>query len=162
MRQRRRLATDKCMNIDWSKSTVDAAPEGVLSDATSHVLHEASCQAADESAVKLAVIETAHKAAQMLDDNIVDDSLYLLFTWQAESSTLTAVVTDDTKRKDATHIVRCQFPSTIDSTLSVDDDPFSSDLIYWIRDYLTTSDEYMRFSLVALFTDGARDTTSML
>lgn len=149
------------MNLEWSTSSVETAPDGVLSQNKAHVLHEASCQAADESAVKQAVIETAHKAAQLLDDNIVDDSLYLLFTWQAEASTLTAVVTDDRKQSDAEHIVRCEFPSAIDSTLSVDD-PFRADLIYWIRDYLTTSGEYMRFSLVALFTDGARDTTSML
>lgn len=149
------------MQLNWLDSNTDKAPDGVLSQSGNHVLHRATCQAVDELAIKNAVIETAHKAAQLLVDNIEDDSLYLLFIWEPEHSLLTAVVTDDTKQNDAVHVVRCDFPESTASTHSIDD-PFSSSLSFWIRDYLTTSSEYMRFSLVALFTDSTRDVTGML
>lgn len=149
------------MQLDWLESNTDTAPEGVLSQNGNHVLHRATCQAVEELAIKHAVVEAAHKAAQLLVDNIEDDSLYLLFSWDSEQSVLTAVVTDDTKRNDAVHVVRCVFPESTTSVHSTDD-PFSSSLSFWIRDYLTTSSEYMRFSLVALFTDGSRDVTDML
>ena len=149
------------MQLEWSNSNTEAAPQGVLSQDTQHILHVANCQSNQEPALKHAVIDTAHKAAQLLVDNIEDDSLYLMFIWNSHESTLTVVVTDDTKSRDAVHVVRCAFPVAIEKSQSLGE-PFSSFASYWIRDYLTTSSDYMKFSMVATFADGSRDVSNML
>ncbi len=149
------------MQLDWLKNSTDTAPDGVVSQNRNHVLHLATCQTGVESAFKESIIETAHKAAQLLEDNIEDDSLYLMFSWQPELATLSAVVTDDKKVNDAQHIVRCFFPEVTPDCFS-EADTLSEYISYWIRDYLTTSSEYMRFSLVSIFTDSTREHTSML
>lgn len=116
-----------------------------------------------DAEIKSALAECIEKAASMLSMNIVDESLYFLFEWDAAQSVLSIVVTDDQKKHDSVYSVRCQFSalSTIESD-QCDGDSLIEKLQYWIKNYLTTCSAFMNFSLVAAFTSESRSDSMML
>jgi len=119
--------------------------------------HQAHCKSNDESVIKKAVDETVEKSISYLDENIRDDSLYFLVEWKSDDSSLTIFVSDDTKQKESLHIVRCSFDCQTDGN-NINGDTIQ----YWTRDLLTTSANFIRFSLVAIFSQGDRQRTVLL
>ncbi|OUS10810.1 hypothetical protein A9Q89_10485 [Gammaproteobacteria bacterium 53_120_T64] len=94
----------------------------------------------EESGIRLALAECVEKSISLLATNINDESLYLLFEWCAASSVLSIVVTDSTKKVDSAQVVKCGFTRLE-----------AEDLQYWLGDYFTTCESFMRYSLVAAF-----------
>jgi len=119
--------------------------------------HQAYCKSNDNNILKQAVNRTVEKAIGYLDENIRDDSMYFLVEWKAEDSSLTIFVSDDTKQSESLHIVHC----TLDC-LAKGDHIDTDNIQYWTRDLLTTSADFIRFSLVAIFSQGNRKQTVLL
>ena len=104
------------------------------------IVHHSEYAGTEEPGIRLVLAECVEKSISLLDTNIKDESLYLLFEWCAVSSVLSIVVTDSTKKIDSPQVVKCGF-----SRLE------SEDLQYWLGDYFTTCESFMRYSLVAAF-----------
>lgn len=109
---------------------------------THHIQHDAG----DENAVKATLEACIEKAVSLLDDNVQDDAMYLLFGWQEEngSAQLRVSVADATKSADAKQVVCGEFsvlPAGIDA----------EQVAFWLRDYLTTCTAFLRWSLLAAF-----------
>src|SRR4051812_8538168 len=77
--------------------------------ANNTVIHYTIVAETDDTSLRLAIEACAEKAIKLLKENIQDDSLYLLFEWNPESSTLTIAVTDADKKLDAAQTVSCVF-----------------------------------------------------
>lgn len=103
-----------------------------------------------------AVLECADYAFSLLNESIHDDAMYCLFDWDAQQLTLTIAVTDETKTRDGKHKVKMSFNDLKPS------DALADEVKYWIKDHLTTSLEFLRFSLVAGFTRGDRARVELL
>ena len=148
------------MTLSWIESKTETAPDAVVGEREQYILHKTVSTEITESLMQQAVNATILKAAQLMGDNIEDNSLYLLCDWDMASSTLTLVVTDDSKQKDSVHVVKCEFNAL--NLAEEKQDDFASLVSYWISDYLTTSSEFMQFSLVAGFTRNARAKVELL
>jgi hypothetical protein len=85
------------MNTEWVITT---------NTETQRSLHKTQCTETNEAAIKQAVDDSLEKAITLLHNNIQDDSLYFLVEWH-NHSTLTIVVTDDTKQETAPEVVCC-------------------------------------------------------
>ena len=94
----------------------------------------------------------------MLGDSIDDDALYCLFEWEEPKSKLTIVVTDHSKTNDGKNIVNIQFNGMTQAKI---EEPAET-IKFWLRDHLTTSADFMKFSLVAGFTRNARSTVELM
>jgi hypothetical protein len=136
------------------------------------VIHSANTEELADDELKIAVIETIDKANSLLLENIGDESRYLLFEWDINHSELTVVVTDDTKRTDSKHIVKCTM-STLAKNMDVLEaaskdnwesktQEFAETVRDWIHNYLTTCGAFMQFSLIAIFHCDSRDKTRLL
>jgi len=120
--------------------------------------------------LELAVQESIEKAVSFLPDNVVDESRYFLFEWDIEYSTLTIVVTDDTKKNDANFVVKCRMSALNEEINNIKSDQekeekkfeYSDFIKYEIKDYLTTCSSFMQFSLVAVFHNKTRDKIELL
>ena len=119
---------------------------------TQQTNHIANFLSDEKDKLKLATEACAEKSIGLLADNIQDNSLYLLFEWNPAKSTLTVVLTDDTKQHDAPHSVTGIFAGLSDSEL----------IQFWLYDYLTTSTTFLKFSLVAIFHSSTRSNTQLL
>lgn len=148
------------MTLSWTESKTETTPDAVVGEREQYILHKAVSTEVNEGLVQQAVNASVLKAAQLMGDNIDDNSLYLLCDWCMASSTLTLVVTDDRKQQDSVHVVKCEF-NTLDLAEEQKDD-FADLVRYWISNYLTTSSEFMQFSLVAAFTRDARAKIELL
>jgi len=115
------------------------------------IVHHAKYAGTEEPDIRLVLAECVEKSISLLDTNIKDESLYLLFEWCAASSVLSIVVTDSTKKIDAPQVVTCGF-----SRLEYED------LQYWLGDYFTTCESFMRYSLVAAFHSQTRAESVLL
>ncbi len=115
------------------------------------IVHHAEYAGTEEPGIRLALAECVEKSISLLHTNINDESLYLLFEWCAASSVLSVVVTDSTKKIDSPQVVTCSF-----SRLE------SEDLQYWLGDYFTTCESFMRYSLVAAFHSQTRAASALL
>jgi hypothetical protein len=149
------------MTLQWNESTTSQLPEGVVGEQERYIVHASSSAAKSESEIVADVNGCIDKAAQLMGDNIVDASLYLLFNWNPVSATLTAVVTDDTKTKDSLHIVCCSYPA-LESVNPELQGQNRESVKYMVSNYLTTNSDFMRFSLVAAFYSGARTRVELL
>jgi hypothetical protein len=135
------------VTLVWQESTNDGI-----------TLISAGCEQMGENSHQQAVNQSVDKAIELLPLNIDDDSMYIIFEWDAQQLLLSIAVTDETKTKDAERCVQCRF-SRFDSS---DMDDTTEDIRYWIRDYLTTCDAFMRFSLIAIFHSGDRQRVDLL
>ena len=149
------------MALQWNESTTSKLPEGVLGQQERYIVHSSSCCAETESDIIVGINECIDKAAQLMGDNIVDASLYLLFNWHSSSATLTAVVTDDTKKNDSLHVVSCHYPA-FESVNPEEQAENRESVKYSVSNYLTTNSDFMRFSLVAAFYSGERTRIELL
>lgn len=117
----------------------------------------------DQQSLRTSLEACADKAIGLLNANIQDDSLYLLFEWNETLATLNIVVTDATKQNDAPQTVSCEFPNV--ALLQVDPDQrvANTDSIkFWLHDYLTTCTAFFSYSLVAIFHSSTRKNTELL
>lgn len=119
----------------------------------------------------------AAKAISLLDKNIQDDSLYLLFEWNSSTAELTIVVTDADKQRDSSLSVGAKFAELHQHTQDQNhretalqpggEDSekinISDELVkFFISDYLASCSAFFRFSLVAIFHSSTRSNTNLL
>lgn len=135
------------MSLEWK----------VDNKSSTQVTHFSVCEDSHELAVKQAIEESVEKAISLLANNIRDDSLYFLIEWHSDTSTVNITVTDDSKTKASAETVSCQ--------CRIDDGNSSAYALAvqdWIKDYLTTSSSFIRFSLVAVFRLGSQGQSILL
>lgn len=117
----------------------------------------------DEKNLRHTFEACTEKAISLLQHNIQDDSLYVLFEWNEESATLSIVVTDATKKNDAQQSVCCTFPNLALNLASTEQRTAYTDTIkFWLHDYLTTCTAFFSYSLVAIFHSSTRNNTELL
>lgn len=140
------------MSLTWDISQTDHPSERIHS-ATFQNLGN---QDFGEDVLKDAIDNSLQKAISLLSENIQDDSLYFLVEW-TNNRNFTIVVSDDTKQKIAPNIVCCKLPIPSEKEAY-----FNEKIRFWARDYLTTSNDFIHFSLVAVFSFGDRNKTELL
>lgn len=126
--------------------------------ADNHITHSTVCTETSERAIQAAVDACSEYAFTFLKENIEDNSMYCLFDWNSSKARLSVTVTDDTKQIDATHIVIMNFTG-FESTSAQEQE---ETVKYWVKDLLTTSVAFLRFSLVAGFSRGSRQRVELL
>ena len=132
------------MDLMWTIEN-GGSPAGTTSeDSSERVIHSASLEATSDEKMQQGIDACIEKACGLLENNIQDDSRYMLFGWDVDTSTLTIVVTDDEKERDSRNVVQCHFIVTAKQL-----DP--EDIQFWIKDYLTTCAPFLRYSLIAAF-----------
>ncbi|MFT6222083.1 MAG: hypothetical protein ACJA0C_001491 [Candidatus Endobugula sp.] len=150
---------EKNMPLEWNVNNTDSP----------RYLHQAVCNEPNEAAIKDVIDGSIERAIDCLHENIQDDSLYFLVEWNDAESSLTIIVTDDSKQKESPHKIVSDFSrvmgqeigsvmshTTKDSNVDIDK------IQYWVRDFLTTSTGFIRFSLVAIFSRGDRNNTLLM
>jgi len=143
------------MKLNWTTNKEVATTKAVASNSDEHVVHRSTVESSSEQEIQRAIDASIEKACELLENNIRDDSRYLLFGWDAGASTLTIVVTDDDKVHDSRDVVQCHF-ATGDQPLDVED------IQFWIKDYLTTCAPYLQYSLIAAFHRESRENCTLL
>ncbi|WP_160153868.1 hypothetical protein [Microbulbifer sp. ALW1] len=143
------------MKLYWTACHNNDLLQDTTGDKTQHVIHQSSFNGSSTSDIPLAISACVDKACDLLENGIRDDSRFMLFGWDANASTLTIVVTDDDKVRDSRDVVQCEF-ITDDHQL----DP--EDIQFWIKDYLTTCSQFLRYSLIAAFHRESRATCTLL
>ncbi|PCK07540.1 MAG: hypothetical protein COA42_13860 [Alteromonadaceae bacterium] len=132
------------MLLSWKETeSIGECSEGII--------HKSEYNGLEEAGVKLALGECVEKSTSFLHLNINDESLYLLFEWCVLSSVLTIVVTDSKKQSDSPHVVQCSF-----------NEIETENVQYWLRDYITTCQSFMNYSLVAAFHCKSRAESTLL
>lgn len=132
------------MLLIWNENNVSGGhSEGVI--------HTSGYDGLDEAGIKSTLGECVEKAIGLLDENINDESLYLMFEWCPLSFFLTIVVTDSSKVKDSKNVVKCAFPKLETENVQ-----------FFIRDYFTTCSSFMNCSLVAVFHSDKRSESRLL
>jgi hypothetical protein len=127
-------------------------------------IHMAALADSAEQEVRRAIENCADKAINLLENTVQDDSLYLLFEWDANISSLKVVVTDASKLHDSPEWVYCVF-SGVDTMLAQDETQrviYADTVKFWLHDYLTTCTAFFRYSLVAIFHGTTRQNTELL
>lgn len=123
-----------------------------------HFIHSTSVTETDEEHLCEAIEACVEKAISLLEKNIQDDSLYLLFEWNSKQAILSVVVTDSNKTQDSPHSVRCVFPALMNQ----DNNDYAAAIKFWLNDYLATCTAFFSYSLVAIFHSNTRDKTELL
>ncbi len=149
------------MQLNWNESKAGAPPEGVCGVEGDYIVYVAESEVTDDAQVQSAINQGAEKAAAMQRKNIQDDSMYLLFNWNAALATLTICVTDAARKNDSSQIVICKFPVLAQAENTKTDD-YAEDVKYWVSNYLTTSCAFLQYSLVAGFCRGTRERVELL
>ena len=125
------------------------------------ILHKATSSANTQDAIKLVVLAAADQAFGLFNDNIEDDSMYCIFDWNFAEQALNITITDPTKRKSAQHVVQLVLEHYADYLIAKDDQQEQMQL--WLHNHLTTSAEFLQFSLVAAITaEGDMDSSQLL
>lgn len=160
------------MELNWTVNQGVNPFRAALGDNSEYIIHHATSEGTSDSDIQLAINACTDKACALLDQNIQEDSRYLLFEWDSTNSTLTIVVTDDSKQKDSPQIVQCHFPALNQKLNAVTDTQGSEwqfqaaeiadHVQYSIKDYLTTCAPFLRYSLIAAFHQDSRATCTLL
>jgi len=135
-----------------------------------HVVYSAIFNEGKDKLIERAVQACIEKAVSFIPDNVTNESRYFLFEWDVVCSTLTIVVTDDSKENDSKIVVKCLMSVLDENTNTNKSESAWSDktaeyaqlVKYWIKDYLTTCSDFMKFSLVAVFHSESRENTELL
>lgn len=132
----------------------------------------AQVQEHNNSAISSAIACSIDKAVSQLNDNIDDNSRYLVFEWDAKNSILSIVVTDEKKENDAPIVVKCCFTALAEKTKKLTNTSLSEweikvkqnteNIKDIIRDYLTTCHSFFSYSLVAVFHSEGRSNSVLL
>jgi hypothetical protein len=142
---------EKNMPLEWNVNNTDSP----------RYLHQAVCNEANEAAIKDVIDGSIERAIDCLHENIQDDSLYFLVEWNDAESSLTIIVTDDSKQKESPHKIVSDFSQVMSGAMK-DSNVDIEKIQYWVRDFLTTSTGFIRFSLVAIFSRGDRNNTLLM
>lgn len=123
----------------------------------------------DQSALKQGLEASATQAIGLLDTNIQEDSLYLLFEWNPATAVLNVVVTDAHKQHDSSASVQAILPelpvmlSALDTTERATCINTLNDTIkFLLSDFLASYSPFFSYSLVAIFHSSSRTETSLL
>ncbi|WP_043316675.1 hypothetical protein [Microbulbifer sp. HZ11] len=143
------------MSLNWNLTTENSLPGASSQSDREYTIYQTKAEGSDGQDIRHVIEASIDKACEHLEDNLQDDSRYLLFGWNVDTSTLTIVVTDDEKVRDAREVVRCKFVA-IDVQLDVED------IQYWIKDYLTTCVPFLQYSLIAAFHLESRENCTLL
>ena len=128
-----------------------------------NTLHSATELASEENILRKAIEACADKAISLLNTNIQDDSLYLLFEWNEALAKLSVVVTDSTKKNDSQESVHCTFANLAQSNINqTQSTAHTAAIKFWLHDYLTTCAAFFNYSLVAIFHNNQRSNTELL
>lgn len=131
----------------------------------SGIVHSISISETSEKTVRHLIEASADKAIQLLKKNIQDDSLYLLFEWDANHAKLNIIVTDASKTQDAPESVCCIFSSLATELARESEEQrfeYTESVKFWLHDYLTTCTAFFSYSLVAIFHSSTRNNTELL
>ncbi|WP_101756768.1 hypothetical protein [Oceanicoccus sp. KOV_DT_Chl] len=134
------------MSLVWQQ-----LPEGTTDGP---IIVAASYLQQDEVLAQQAVNDSIEKAVEIVPLNISDESMYMIFEWNAQRGLLSIALTDEAKSNDSQRTVRCELPAMV----AIDRETMR----FWIRDYLTTCDGFMHFSLIAVFHTGDRTAVDLL
>lgn len=111
----------------------------------------------------------AAKAISLLDKNIQDDSLYLLFEWNANTAELNIVVTNADKQQDSPFSVGAHFTTLhqeiqlLPLTERTAKTEATNELVkFLLSDYLASCSAFFRYSLVAIFHSSTRANSNLL
>lgn len=136
---------------------------------SSNTLHSLLIAETSDTEIKAAIEASAEKIIGLLSDNILDDSLYLLFEWDPANAILTASVTNADKTEDSPQHIRCEFSGIktnmkrLDAAKRVEQQTDLTESVkFWLHDYLTTCTAFFKFSLVAIFHADSRANTELL
>lgn len=114
------------------------------------------CGDAAQVPLKDALESCAAKAISLLDKNIQDDSLYLLFEWNPATTELNIVVTDANKQQDAPISVGARFEQLEQTSAT-------TELVkFLLSDYLASCSAFFHYSLVAIFHSNSREHSTLL
>lgn len=145
-------AGETASNIDWVLGQGDNPDQ---------LLHCGHCVDVDEGMVQASINQAVDRAIAIIPQTIHDDARYLLFSWNNVNGELGAVITDDSKTHDSLESVRLSLrPWSAQSAASQAERDEA--VHYWIRDHLTTCEEFMRYSLIAIFCQGDRSQARLL
>lgn len=111
------------------------------------VLHKAGSAQNTQDSIKRVVLECATHAISLFDENVKNESMYCLFDWDYSKQTLTINVTDPSKQILAKHTVQLTLEN-YDGYL-VDKEEQLEQMQLWLHNFLTTSAEFLQYSLVA-------------
>lgn len=127
------------------------------------ILHSVRVSETTELQVRKTIEACADKAIGLLENNILDDSLYLLFEWNSQDAILNIVVTDAAKNHDAPEVVNCTFAQLANELKTLEQSKTYSEAVqFWLHDYLTTCTAFFHYSLVAIFHSSTRSNTELL
>lgn len=125
------------------------------------VLHKASSAENTQDSIKKAVLECATHAFSLFDENVKNESMYCLFNWDYSQQTLTIDVTDPSKQILAKHTVQLTLEN-YDSYLTEKEEQLEQ-MQLWLHNFLTTSAEFLQYSLVAaMVADGDTNQSVLL
>lgn len=121
------------------------------------------------SSLKDGLETCAAQAISLLQNNIQDDSLYLLFEWNANTAELTIVVTDAAKQQDSPLSVGAHFAQLHQEIESLPPAgqqekiaAINEQVKFLLSDYLASCSAFFRYSLVAIFHSSSRSNSSLL
>lgn len=119
--------------------------------------------------LKEALETCAAKAISLFGKNIQDDSLYLVFEWNATTARLNIAVTDASKQLDSPESVSADFPALAQEIVAVPDSERAEkieatvELVkFLLSDYLASCGAFFRYSLVAIFHSSNRSESVLL
>lgn len=117
------------------------------------ILHKAISAANTQESIKVAVLACADKAFSLFDDIVKDESMYCLFNWDFAQQALTINVTDPSKTVLADKGVQLVLENY--AAYLTDKEDQQEQMQLWLHNHLTTSAEFLQYSLVAaIVTDG--------
>jgi hypothetical protein len=149
----------KTMKVNWEMSVL---PIGKLAE----YVYATDSAAQLEIDLEPLIIACVDKAVSVMAENINDDSLYLIFEFD-DCGVLRIVMTDDSKQQESAYSIACDM-SSVTPYLAESDywkfkgERFADIVKHCISDYLTTCGAFMRYSLVAVFSEGDRARTELL
>lgn len=111
------------------------------------VLHKAVSHEKTQDSIKISVLACADQAFSLFDVNVKNESMYCLFDWDFAQQTLTIRITEPSKTVTSKHIVQLKLEN-FDAYL-VDKEDQQEQIQLWLHNHLTTSAEFLQYSLVA-------------
>jgi hypothetical protein len=127
--------------------------------AANQTIYTSRFTGSDQPALKHALETCATKAVGLLELNIEQDSLYLLFEWNPLAAMLTIVVTDADKTRDSAYKVQASFPDLLPAST---DESLPDTIKFLLSDFLASYSPFFSYSLVAIFHSSNRQETSLL
>jgi hypothetical protein len=117
------------------------------------VLHKTISRENTQNGLKFSILSCADHAFSLFDDNVKNESMYCLFDWNYGQQTLTISVTEPSKIVSSKHIVQLKLEKFDDYLNDKEDQQEQIQL--WLHNHLTTSAEFLQYSLVAsMMADG--------